>query len=250
VPLYLSAGDGRVWASWTEGIVPNESHAVVSLDPATGRVRPAIPGIRGPLAVGWGSVWAIEGEADAATAYLVRLDQTSGEIAARIPLPMAPWHITIGEKAVWILPLEGGNSLIKVDPSTNEVAATIEVPEAGFVGAPVPGGGKLWVPVGRADGTQAIVPLDEDALAFEPAVTVKGSAPFGFSLGRVWILDEEGAVHGLNVSSLEVDVTVSLDQPPAQTAIEPTAVLDPEGDTIWVAKYHDEIARIELRSRS
>ena len=152
----------------------------------------------------------------------------------------------MGERAVWVLPLDAPH-LLKVDAETNRVV-TVTIPEKGSVQAFTVGSGRVWVPIVRSDGSQVIEIIDASTnRPLGSSITANGGVPFAVGLGRAWLLEEEGAVHGLNTESLEIDASVVFDQPPAQTAVEPTAVLDEQTGSIWVANYRRSVTRIDLR---
>jgi YVTN family beta-propeller protein len=107
------------------------------------RVGHSVPGIGkeggGPLAVGEGAVWAMSN----GTATLMRIDPARNAIVTRIKMA-PPEALAAGDGAVWL----AENKVLRVDPATNAVTATIEVgsqPE-GIAVSP----GAVWV--ANADG--------------------------------------------------------------------------------------------------
>jgi hypothetical protein len=140
---------GSVWA------FSEESGRIVRLhrvDPETNQIRSSVAVDKGLGAVymaeGEGSAWAIQNDG-----ILRRLELESGRLLAEIRV--GPSHegwftqerysgITFAEGAVWISEWkEERSNLIKVDPKTNQVVATISV--GSFAMNPAVGGGFLWV---------------------------------------------------------------------------------------------------------
>jgi hypothetical protein len=97
------------------------------------------PGFVSAVAVGFGSAW-VAGQDASGDARIVRLDERTGERTAVISTPVVPsWEtggggLAIGDGSVWVI---GGkpSRLLRIDPSTNKVAAAMDLP--GGLGADV-----------------------------------------------------------------------------------------------------------------
>jgi hypothetical protein len=123
---------------------------VLRVDPFTRRVRP-VPGIEAEppvvrLTAGTGAVWAAT-----TGARLLRIDPRSARIAAS--LPVAAEALAADANGVWVVCCGGGvahGQLIRIDPASNRVVATMRLPglpEAVGVGPSgvwVRGAGLLW----------------------------------------------------------------------------------------------------------
>ena len=120
-PSGIAAGAHAVWVE--DGL------ALWRVDPATRTVtkRLALGGQIGGVAVGAGSVWAIQGSPPT----LLHIDSRTGTIKARIPIaqghrPTEPFPIgvAVGAGAVWVL---NGNTgtVTRVDPDLDAVVATV-----------------------------------------------------------------------------------------------------------------------------
>jgi hypothetical protein len=103
------------------------------------------PGIT-DVAVGNGGVWVTGGSG------VTRIDPTTDEVLARIPVPGTGDHsrIAIGEGSVWVTAPElrddgSRGNLVRIDPATSEVEATFHI------GGPITGlgigGGSVWVTI-------------------------------------------------------------------------------------------------------
>jgi hypothetical protein len=151
-----------------------------------------------------------------------------------------------------VLPWEpdpGEGDIVQVDPATNEVTARIEVlPDTGYpptVYAPALGEGSAWVPLCCPNDDLMLVRIDVETgqVVGEP-ITLPGGTPFAVAAGHVWLVEERGALYGLNVATLQVDEAVSgFDWP----AFGGSTELDPDRLTVWVTNSdQDSVTRIDL----
>ena len=106
---------------------------------AKSSVVKAIPLARAPsaIAVGAGSVWAVDGEQD-----VVRRIDHGGKVLRVIRAGHAPVAITVGEGAVWVANGDD-DSVSRIDPRTSLVTKAISVGEE--PAAVATGGGSVWV---------------------------------------------------------------------------------------------------------
>lgn len=132
----LATGSGAVWV----GI----RGSIFRLDPPTGRLigRVDFPGSADQLAIGDGSLWAL----DALGGSVFRIEpRENGAVKA---IPLAGNDIAVGEGAVWILDTSVG-TLTAVRPDTGEPRSPIEVgddPTGLAVGL-----GAVWVAGGEEE---------------------------------------------------------------------------------------------------
>lgn len=184
----IQVGDGVhaiTYSQSPEGVwVTNEvNDTIVRIDPVSNAVDPSPVELgRKPeaIAAGDGAVWV--GGADRT---LLRIDPTTRRITT-IQLRSTPSAIAVGDGAVWVASDEG-NSVIRVDPTTDAVVTTIAV-DAGPSGIAAADGG-VWVvastagSVDRVDpSTDAVVarfavhgkPLAASAMGSDAWVTVSG----------------------------------------------------------------------------
>ena len=130
-----------------------------------------------------------------------------GSVGAIIEVDRTPAGIAVGEGAVWVSQVNG-DSLARIDPSSNEVVAVIPVGD-GPEGVTV-GGGFVWV-VNQGDGTLSrIDPASdtvtdtvrlaeaprqgeiEEALGFPDRSFLEGFDSLSFGEGAVWAAGSEG----------------------------------------------------------
>jgi YVTN family beta-propeller protein len=120
-PCEVAEGLKRVWIS---SYAENE---VVGIDPATNEVVTTLAVPEGPcgVTVGFDSVWVSGGSQTVA-----RIDPESGETLATIAIPGEIYDVQAGPDAVWATDRTNG-TLVRIDPATNEIAATSELGTSG-----------------------------------------------------------------------------------------------------------------------
>ena len=123
---------------------------------------------------------------------VVRLPLESLPVVARIPVPERPDWLAMGLGSVWVVDYKPP-SVVRIDPATNRVVASIPLPGDGCLGIAVMGNA-VWVP----DCTHHVV------VQIDPAAnTVTRSVPIDFRV------DDEGAFAAA-LGSLWLFVTDSL----------------------------------------
>ncbi len=182
---------------------------LVQFDAASGR------SLRLMLFVDWtpasvattpGAVWlAVDG--------IARINPTSGEVAARLPVS---GQLAAGLGSVWV----AGDDLVRVDSNTNQVIARIDIPPARDI---VVGGSDVWITtedsVLRVDGTTNRVTA---------RIAIPDAWGVGVDDGRVWVSGFRSGTLSLiepnrNVVAATIDLGGTL-----------TDVLA-AGDSAWVA---------------
>jgi virginiamycin B lyase len=153
----VAFGDGTVWAltcdSGCSGDRRDSTGSALRIDPASGEVLASVS-LSNPskIALGEDGVWVISFWDDTVT----RIDPGTLQVVATIELelPFAvcescpgprdflPFDLVVGEGAVWVDTARG--VVARIDPATNEVAATITVP-GDSTGELAVGGGSVWV---------------------------------------------------------------------------------------------------------
>jgi hypothetical protein len=104
-------------------------------------------------------------------------------VAARIRLDRSFTDVDVGFGAIWVA---GQGALLRVDPRTNRVVATIPTPLTGESASIAFGGGAVWVTSGQANGV--VYRVDPAANRVTAAIGVSGGA-FGIvvAAGTVWV---------------------------------------------------------------
>ena len=131
-PSYLAAGNGQIGpdhrAERRPGVAPDRR--------GDRRDPPSIPGLRGPVVLAADStVWAIgSGLTDAAE--IDQLDPTSRSIINRVPLIEPPVDMVEAAGSLWALmpPTDGTerDDLVRIDPTSGDVTATLDVGSDGI----------------------------------------------------------------------------------------------------------------------
>jgi DNA-binding beta-propeller fold protein YncE len=120
--LDITAGFGSVWVTAST----QDTHAtVLRIDPATNRVTARwhyVDGAGGGLAVGFGSLWLTQYNAN----RVLRIDPDTGRVRARIPVGLQPSAVHVAFGAVWV-GNHHGQSVTEIGPKHNRVIATLPV---------------------------------------------------------------------------------------------------------------------------
>jgi len=92
----------------------------------------AEPDLTPPAAETQGEIAAIGGETPAAPVVvggsLVRLDATTGEVVATVPLDGTPLSVAADDRYVWVV--DDSGTLSRIDAGSNQVTATFDAPES------------------------------------------------------------------------------------------------------------------------
>jgi streptogramin lyase len=127
-------GDGSIWLVEFSSSTVSDADRLVRLDPS-GQVLMTMNLSRGGgLAFGAGSVWG------SSNGQVFRLDPASDHVVAQIATDATP--IAFGAGSVWGLSADN-SKVIRIDPTTNSVSATIKLPTVG--GALAATDGAVWV---------------------------------------------------------------------------------------------------------
>jgi streptogramin lyase len=114
-PLRVSFGEGMFW------VVAPEARTVFGVDPRTRKVRKIKLG-QEPFdaATGGGALWV----ADHDSRRVMRVDLQTGAVRRSRDLGSPELAVAYGFGAVWVV--NAGDTLLRLDPSTLEVTATLE----------------------------------------------------------------------------------------------------------------------------
>jgi DNA-binding beta-propeller fold protein YncE len=209
----VAASEAGVWAA--------AGDHVIGVDPRHGRVRRArLPGIASGLAAGFGSVWAttIGSQGD----LLVRLDQRSLAVAARIPAAGVS-AVAVAAGSVWVA---GTGSLARVDPRDNRMTNVLTTTSAApdLVGSAQ----RLWL----LDGAR-VLGLDRVGHLRRRLPLPFAASRISVSRGRLWAIDNCGCATGL-LTALDLRTGRRL----ATWAVGATPVaVAADGGEVWVANF-------------
>jgi YVTN family beta-propeller protein len=188
-------------------------------------------------AFGHGSVWVASDQ----RALVARVDPTTNQVTATIPVAARPAEITVTSDAVWLAHFQ--QSLVtRIDPPTNTKT------EKQLTGAPLTGaagdGSTVWLLV---DSPQTLIHLASDGHEVAHAdVTPSGSIKRGF-LFAWWLAVGEGGVWATHPNQ---DVVTRTD--PTTTAVTATVPVAPGrlfgveagGGSVW-AVTDEALVRID-----
>jgi YVTN family beta-propeller protein len=203
----ILAGD----SAWVAGV----GAGIGRYDRHTGEVLPEVA-LTGEICLamgaGFGSVWL----GNCTTRQIVRIDEDTGEIVAtteRIPEGIqGESSIAVGEDGVWFLTFSANPKLIKIDPTTNAVAASFEAPQ--FSRSVRAGFGVLWVT--NTNGNVArINPADGSVVAVIPTGPIADFLAVGED--AVWVQNNgDGTVSRVDPATNAVAATIRVSGRPIQ----------------------------------
>jgi hypothetical protein len=157
--------------------------------------------------------------------------QVAGTAVKAIRVGVEPMMLAAGEGGIWVPNIQDG-TLNRIDPTTNEVVATIEIgdPAGGSIpGTPksaVVGDGFVWVTINSEENIAQIDPATNEIVA---KIAI-GAEPhmLAFSPGSVWVST------GLNASVVRVDTATKTAVATVPVAPTPFGIAATE-DAVWVA---------------
>lgn len=168
-----------------------------------------------------GSVWILVDDVE--QPVVVRLDPTTGEELARVPIT---GDLCVGMAAafdsIWAC---GAGGVDRIDPATDEVVARIELPTAQVVSRPAVADDAVWVLSGNVVATSVV---RIDPAANEVAATYDAPHPLtalAGGLDAVWATSAEaGALIRIDPASGEMTEAASDLPRPSWLAVGPDAV--------------------------
>lgn len=187
------------------------------------------------LASGFGSVWALRG--NGSVARLSPRGKVQAEIDPELYEPPPCQGIGASENAVWACATPG--TIMRIDPKTNDVAATIEVPKINEQGRLPSSGDQVWLLTGDGDQLAGLSektdklgePIDLGTFCTDVADRVDGST--------LWVVcASEGVL--LRVDLEKGKVTGKVTDLPLAASVT-------VGEDVWVG-FEEGLARIDAAS--
>lgn len=188
----LEAGD-KLWIS------DFENSEVLRLDLQTGaeEIRRTVPGAT-EMRIGAEGLWVAEHDG-----YVTRLDPATGEQLARVWVGGRP-GVNLGLGSVWAAS-DDEKRLYRIDPRTNAIVATIELPSNGRDALVV--GGSVWIAVGPQRGdcerSSYLVRIDPSSNAIDGMLGLPCVAIGRFDENRLRIHTTEDDVVSISYLDLE-----------------------------------------------
>ena len=213
-PTDLAVGEGSVWVG--NG---TESPTSVSIGPILSSVSRVDPdtfavlgtsrlpsqgegGVQGDsLVVGAGAIWAINPDLT-----ISRLDSQSGKVVARVPTSVV--EIAAGANGVlWGLRAPPKPGLVRVDPRTNAVTATIRIGSEGLSDIAV-GAGAVWV----SDTNGVVWRINPGRRATQRTIALaRGVDSLAFGSGSLWAVNPfEGTLSRIDPTTNVVSKTITI----------------------------------------
>jgi hypothetical protein len=162
------------------------------------------------IAVGDGGVWVTTRDG------LARIDAASSQVVSRIPVGRRLAGVAVGMGAVWATDPTIG-TVFRIDPSTNDLVATVHVPGAGAVAL---GEGAVWI-TGR-DGLTRVDPATNRTLA---VIRTPAATSLAVGAGAVWLA---GAQAVTRIDAAKNRVVARIEVPGG----DPTVAVG--GGAVWV----------------
>jgi streptogramin lyase len=232
VPTGIAGGEGAVWI--TNGFGgPSGTGQVVQVDPVDESVEVAFPsGNEKAIVVAFGSIWLADADGD----RVLRYDPDEpGAAPTEIltddggPESAAPRYLAVGTGAaegIWVVN-ELGDTVVRIDPETNQVADRIQVEGPAAVAADDSG---VWVTSEVNDRVHRFDAVDGTTLlTLEPADGIPdGPTQVAIGAEGVWVAsDLEPVVARIGPAANEVVERLPLDGIAGAMAVE-------EDGDVWV----------------
>jgi streptogramin lyase/predicted Ser/Thr protein kinase len=190
IPTGVAAGEGAVWI--TNGFGSQSGTQVVMVEPTDNSVDIAFPSDDAKaIAVAFGAIWLADAERDRVLRYdpqdldadpvQILMDENESDSSS-------PRFLAVGEgtaSGIWVVN-ELGNSVVRIEPETNEVAGRIQVESPTAVAADNEG---VWVTSEANDQLQRFDPVDHTTLVTLGAGDELPDGPTTVAIGAdgVWV---------------------------------------------------------------
>ena len=178
---------------------------------------------------------------------LVRVNPTTGQQQATIPIGRGAYDVEVSPGAVWVT-AHGDDAVTRIDTTTNTVAATIPVPDAPMGVAF--GAGSLWV--SSRDGKVArIDPATNSIVATIPTQDTGGDETFGdvaFGGGAVWVTNRDtddradDRLTRIDPATNGVTATVIVGSGPSGVAYA--------GGSVWIGLGEETVVRVSATTNA
>jgi DNA-binding beta-propeller fold protein YncE len=181
VPSDVLVAAGSLWVtSW-------DDRTLARIDPRKLRITGVVTLPARPLGLLFldGSLWVGSGK-DSTEVF--RVDPTTLDVV-RVPVhATAPGWFVAGASDVWVVTSQ--DSVVRIDPTTNRVVATLPVQGVPVEGATAPDG-LLWIPSKQANTITRIDPVDNRIVSVLPAGP--GAYVVHRAFGSMWVTSYAGA---------------------------------------------------------
>jgi YVTN family beta-propeller protein len=231
-PAGVAIDPSGVWvANWWD-------NSLSRISPTTNTVLGVLPidfsNTQGAQAIGSGegSLWVTATDSDANSNSLPgvvkRVDPASGVTLATIAVGKEPYDIDVSAGAVWVANYDD-NSVMRIDPATNQVVATVPIPYANGVTV---GLGAVWV-VSTNGMVTRIDPATNQILATIP--TQATGAFIATGNGAVWVTNPgtegqaDGSLSRIDPATNQVVARTAVGSNPQELAVS--------GTNVWIGMF-------------
>ncbi len=217
-------GGGRVASDGTT-LWLGKNTEIVGIDPSSSTVRTrfSLGGDSGaysaPITVSPGAIW---GDGPGAEPNSIsRWDSKTGKQVASIPVAL-PFFPIFANGSIWV-PEANSGSVVRINPATNKVVATIATGSAGDTGVTA-GDGSIWVGNSTTGDFARVDPKTNKIVATIHPAGVVGDLTF--TSGAIWsgITDDPSSVSRFDAVSGATSWTTSLDGAITNLIVRPDAV--------------------------
>jgi len=187
------------------------------------------------LAEGWGSIWV----PSCGTHTLDRVDETTGKVTVEIPADPANSEggVTVGADSVWMVVKP--STLVRVDPKSNKVVATIDLPEGSE--NPAFGDGFVWV---SGFGSGNLLKIDPKSNKLVDTIAVGPKPRFlTIGAGSVWTLNQgDGTISRVEMKTGKLVATVECGIP------GPGGEITFGANSVWAALFDFPLTQVDAKT--
>jgi hypothetical protein len=224
-PDWLAASDEGVWVKLDIGEVQLIDPDTATVEAEIAVASPDVAPCQG-IGVGFGSVWSCSGS------DVVRVDLEAREVVSRLALNKvsSQGHLVAHADRLWVL-TGTGDTLVGVDPTTEQVVTTIQLPwRASDLGA---GAAGLWA-LGASDGRALRVDPDSGAVLVDVALP----DPVAISVGsQVWV--------GAKQMTVQLDATTGAMLTRISMGVGQFGAVAADQSSVWVRNTTDFVTRFD-----
>jgi len=235
----IDVAGGVVWVTWGDRLIridPSTETPETVVDSLSPVHRAEEPQMHGRLAVGDGTLWLLDRDAD-----LLRIDAATATVTDTIDLGATPLSVAVGETSVWVI--LAPEDLVRIDIATLEVTPSVKLPGVLFPGRGATlafGHGALWV---TASGALTRVDPVSGAVVSIP-VKGDGCGPLAirFAAARVWAATSDGDLTGIDPVTNTANAYMSIQG----LRGGPIFNLAGSDDAIWVTRASSLLQKIPI----
>ena len=214
---------------------------VTRIDPKTNRIVEHIATGKRPcsgLAAGFGSVWV----PNCGDKTVSRIDLRSGAVTTTFPQTIAGSEggVAVGAGSFWML-ADTTSSLVRIDPATNAVVATIKVAPGSF--AVAFDGDSAWV---TSNEQSSLTRVDAKTNTVTATIAIGPKPRFlAIGAGSVWTLNQgDGSISRVDQKTNKLIASIDAGLPGGGGEI---AV---GGGSVWVTLFEIPLTRIDIANNT